>query len=100
MKKITLSLIMLSVTALSAYANLDTNHTTTEQYFLNAGYSSQMAKYAKFTTRDPYGPTDEIYKTDGKTIWKRIWKKIDATAFEDENSTWHEIRMETRLSDF
>lgn len=100
MKKFTLSLIILSVTALSAYANLDTNHTTTEQYFINAGYSSNMAKYAKFTTRDPYGPTDEIQKNDGATIFKRLWKKIDATAFEDENSTWHEIKMETRLSDF
>lgn len=100
MKKIALSLILLSVTSMSAYANLDTNHTTTETYFLNAGYSSQMAKYAEFTTRDPYGPTDEIYKKDAGTIWKQIWKKIDATAFEDENSTWHDIRMQTGISDF
>lgn len=101
MKKITFTLLILAVNGMAAFANLDTNHTTTKNYFLNAGYSSNMAKYAEFTTRDPYGPEDELYpKNNPTTVWKQIWKKIDATAFEDENATWHDIKMETRLSDF
>lgn len=100
MKKVLLSIITLSITTLAANAHVDSQHMTTSQYMLNAGYSANMAKYAELTTRDPYAPTDDIHpEKSPKRFLKYVWKKIDSTAFPDDNNTWHDIKMTSGFSD-
>ena len=100
MKKLSILLAILSLSAISVQAHIDANHTQTEQYMLNSGYSSAMAEYAKLSTRDPYAPTDDIYpERSAKRFFKNLWKKIDPTAFPEENDTWHDIKMNTGFYD-
>ena len=91
---------MLTLTSLAANAHIDTNYMKTKQYMLNSGYSAEIAKYAELTTRDPYAPTDDIYpQKSPKRFLKYVWKRIDSTAFPDDNNTWHDIKMSTEFSD-
>lgn len=100
MKKFLLSMVVLSLSVTSAQAHIDSNFTQTEQYMLNSGYSRSMANYAHITNRDPYAPTDDIYpEHSAKRFFKVLWKKIDPTAFPDENSNWHNIQLNTGFYD-
>jgi hypothetical protein len=99
MKKISILALFILMSSGMAFANVNTKDMTTAQYLMNAGYSGNMAKYAELTTRDPYAPTDDVYRKDGVSILKNIWKKIDPTAFEDYNETWHEIKLTPTVSD-
>jgi len=100
MKKYLLTLGLITTLQLSADAYVDSQHIITEQYLLNTGYSSSAARYIKLNTRDPYAPTDEIYpKRNAKRFFKTLWKKIDPTAFQDENEEWHDIKFDTGFYD-
>ena len=100
MKKILICLAISTLTVLSANAHIDNEHMTTQQYMLNSGYSSDMAKYAEISTRDPYAPTDDIHPVKSpKSFFKDVWQKIDPTSFPDHNFTWHKIQMNTGFSD-
>lgn len=100
MKKLLLTFGVITLTALTSNAHIETNHTTTEQYMLNSGYSAEVAKWAKLTSRDPYAPTDDIYpKYSAKRFFKYLWKKVDPTAFPDDNFEWHSIQYSPSLND-
>ena len=100
MKKILLATGAILLAGLSVQANVDSQHLMTEQFMLNSGYSSNMAKYTELITRDPYAPTDDKFpKKNFKNTMKNIWRKIDPTAFPDENNTWHDIKMNTGIND-
>ncbi|MBQ2645293.1 hypothetical protein IJG14_06965 [bacterium] len=100
MKKVSIFLSIFFMTALCASAHIDSNYMHSIQYLLNSGYSEAIAKYADITTRDPYSPTDDIYpEKSPKHFLKMLWKKIDSTAFPDDNNTWHSIKMNTDFSD-
>lgn len=100
MKKLSILLMLLSMSAITAQAHIDSNHTQTRQFMLNSGYSSAIAEYAELSTRDPYAPTDDLYpEKSAKRFFKNLWKKIDSTAFPEENNTWHDIKMNTGFYD-
>ncbi|MCR5262181.1 MAG: hypothetical protein K6C94_10160 [Candidatus Gastranaerophilales bacterium] len=100
MKKLSILLTLLTLSAISAQAHIDSNHTHTRQFFLNSGYSAAMEEYAGLSTRDPYAPTDDIYpERSAKRFFKNVWKKIDPAAFPEENDTWHDIKMNAGFYD-
>ena len=100
MKKLLLTLGILSTVTLSANAYIDSQYTVTEQYALNSGYSTETAKLIQLSTRDPYAPTDDLYpKYSAKRFFKQLWKRIDPTAFPDQNFEWHKIEYSTNILD-
>jgi len=100
MKKYLLTLGILLSVSLTANAYVDSQYTITEQYMLNSGYSSEISRLIKTSSRDPYAPTDDIYpKYSLKKLFKQFWKKIDPTAFPEENFLWHDIKYTTGIYD-
>lgn len=100
MKKLLLVMGFIALGSLTANAHVDSQYTVTEQYLLNSGYSAEVAKWAKFSTRDPYAPTDDLYpKYSVKRYFKYLWKKVDPTAFPDDNFQWHDIKYSTGIHD-
>ena len=100
MKKLLLTFGLISLANLAANAHIESQHTITEQYMLNSGYSADVAKWVELTSRDPYAPTDDLYpKYSAKRFFKYLWKKIDPTAFPDDNFEWHSIKYSTGIHD-
>lgn len=100
MKKLLIALSLVLTASLTAEAYLDTEHMTTKQYMLNAGYSSYMSSMAEITTRDPYASTDDLYpKRSPKRFLQLLWKKVDPVAFPDINDNFHDIKLNSGFND-
>ena len=74
MKKLIL-LFSLILVSQSAFAYIDNQFMTTEQYLVNTGYSAEAAKMMTITNQDPYR---EVHKEgkDIKSILRRAYHYI------------------------
>ena len=54
MRKIAFILTVFLTSSLASNAFIDNTYMTTEQFMVNTGYSSEMAKMMKVTNQDPY----------------------------------------------
>lgn len=69
MKKLSVLLLLLMLTSLSASAFIDSQYMITGQYLHNTGYSKEVERMVNVTARDPYAPAPE---TKNENIWRRI----------------------------
>ena len=72
-----------------ANAYVDSQFTTSEQFFVASGYSREMARIAKLTTRDPNGIITPNY--DNRTTLQLIYDYIDPCSSTDTKFPIHSI---------
>lgn len=83
MKKVILLAGILVFGNLSAFAIIDSDYTTSEQYLKNCGYSKETIRLIQLKKKSPYAPIEVEEKTVGqKTLGglKSFWRYLDPAA--------------------
>lgn len=93
MKKFIFSIILSVLIIPSANAYVDSNHTTSEQFLMNTGFSKEVARLIKYQKKDVYAPIDE--NIDKRSLYEKMYNYINPLSGSNREFPAHNINYES-----